>query len=151
MGTMTYLTVGGDANHGTAAAYGREMGDYFAEQVARSKPGRPHDLPVKRALDLSFAILGLLILAPVLIVIALFIRLDTRGPVVFRQTRGGLNGRTFRIYKFRTLCVLENDCNVRQVTYGDERVTRVGRFLRAWSLDELPQLFNVLIGEMSLV
>jgi lipopolysaccharide/colanic/teichoic acid biosynthesis glycosyltransferase len=71
--------------------------------------------------------------------------------VLFRQTRKGLNGRTFRIYKFRTMRVLEDGAVVRQATRGDARVTRIGRILRSTSLDELPQLLNVLSGEMALV
>ncbi len=90
-------------------------------------------------------------LAPLLFLIALLIRFDSNGPALFRQTRTGLNGRQFRIYKFRTMRVQEDGSAVRQATKGDSRVTRVGRFLRKTSLDELPQLINVLRGEMALV
>ncbi len=104
-----------------------------------------------RVLDIAGAAMGLLVLAPLLVFIALLIRLDTPGPVLFRQTRKGLNGQVFRIYKFRTMRVLEDGAVVRQATRGDARVTRIGRILRSTSLDELPQLLNVLSGEMALV
>ncbi len=93
----------------------------------------------------------LLLLAPLLVLIALLIRLDSPGPVLFRQTRTGLNGRVFRIYKFRTMHVQEDGPEVRQACRMDPRVTCVGRILRRTHLDELPQLINVLRGEMSLV
>ncbi len=102
-------------------------------------------------MDVTVAGLGLLALAPLFLLLALMIRLDSSGPVLFCQTRKGLNGRAFRIYKFRTMRVLEDGAVVRQATRGDARVTRVGRILRATSIDELPQLLNVLLGEMSLV
>jgi lipopolysaccharide/colanic/teichoic acid biosynthesis glycosyltransferase len=85
------------------------------------------------------------------VLVALAIRLDSPGPVLFRQTRTGLNGRVFRIYKFRTMRVLEDGPEVRQACRGDARVTCVGRILRRTHLDELPQLLNVLRGEMALV
>jgi exopolysaccharide biosynthesis polyprenyl glycosylphosphotransferase len=83
--------------------------------------------------------------------VALAVRLDSPGPILFRQSRNGFNGRPFRIYKFRSMTVLEDGPVVTQATRQDSRVTRVGRFLRRSSLDELPQLFNVLKGDMSLV
>ena len=104
-----------------------------------------------RAMDVTIAGLGLLALAPLFLLLALMIRLDSSGPILFRQTRTGLHGRSFRIYKFRTMRVLEDGSVVRQATRGDARVTRVGRILRSTSIDELPQLLNVLLGEMSLV
>lgn len=106
---------------------------------------------VKRAIDIVLAGIGLVVLAPVLAVIAIAIRFDTAGPVFFIQIRAGFNGRPFRIYKFRTMVTLENGPVIRQARRGDPRVTRVGRTLRHFSLDELPQLLNVLRGEMSLV
>jgi putative colanic acid biosysnthesis UDP-glucose lipid carrier transferase len=94
----------------------------------------------------------LLAIAPLLVVIALFIKLDSPGPVFFRQPRMGWNGKTFRIWKFRSMYVhpVEAD-KVQQATKNDPRITRVGAILRKTSLDELPQVFNVLMGEMSLV
>jgi putative colanic acid biosynthesis UDP-glucose lipid carrier transferase len=105
----------------------------------------------KRGLDLTIAIALLVGLAPLLLAIALVIRFESAGPALFRQRRLGLNGKTFRIFKFRSMHVLEDGEQVRQAEPGDTRITRVGRFLRASSLDELPQLVNVVLGEMSLV
>jgi undecaprenyl-phosphate galactose phosphotransferase/putative colanic acid biosynthesis UDP-glucose lipid carrier transferase len=84
-------------------------------------------------------------------IVALAIKLDSPGPVVFVQNRHGFNGRRFRIFKFRTMCVLEDDASIKQAQRLDKRVTRIGAWLRKSSIDELPQLFNVLIGDMSLV
>jgi exopolysaccharide biosynthesis polyprenyl glycosylphosphotransferase len=105
----------------------------------------------KRGLDLCLSITALIFLAPILVVIAFFVRIESEGPVLFRQQRLGLNGKPFRIFKFRTMHVLEDGDEIRQAEPNDRRVTRVGRFLRSSSLDELPQLINVLKGEMSLV
>src|SRR4051794_414128 len=109
------------------------------------------ELEADRFLDLILASTGLFVLFPLLILIAGMIRLDSPGPALFRQTRTGLNGRQFRIYKFRTMTVQEDGAVIRQATQGDARVTRIGRMLRKTSLDELPQLINVIRGEMSLV
>jgi putative colanic acid biosynthesis UDP-glucose lipid carrier transferase len=106
---------------------------------------------LKRALDLSIAIPLVVIFAPFLALITLLIVLDSRGPAIFRQRRLGLDGRPFDIFKFRTMHVLENGDNVVQVRRNDPRVTRFGHWLRRTSIDELPQLFNVIYGEMSLV
>jgi putative colanic acid biosynthesis UDP-glucose lipid carrier transferase len=96
---------------------------------------------------------GLLLLAalPLGLLVALLVKLDSRGPVLFRQQRIGLGGRTFQIFKFRTMHVLEDGEKVVQAMRGDPRVTRLGTFLRKFGLDELPQLLNVLAGDMSLV
>jgi exopolysaccharide biosynthesis polyprenyl glycosylphosphotransferase len=93
----------------------------------------------------------LLLLAPLLAVISLMIKLDSPGPVIFRQRRKGFNGREFTIYKFRTMSVLEDGATICQARRNDGRVTRIGRLLRATSIDELPQLVNVLEGDMSVV
>jgi undecaprenyl-phosphate galactose phosphotransferase/putative colanic acid biosynthesis UDP-glucose lipid carrier transferase len=106
---------------------------------------------VKRIFDLISAAVGLVLLAPLLLITSLAIKLDSSGPVLFRQRRKGFNGREFAIYKFRTMNVLEDGPCIRQAQRDDRRVTRVGRILRASSIDELPQLFNVLAGKMSLV
>lgn len=103
------------------------------------------------AFDAALAALAILLLLPLLSLIALLITLDSRGPVLFQQARTGLNGRQFYIYKFRTMYVQENGPIVRQASRGDVRVTRLGKFLRRSSLDELPQLFNVLKCEMAMV
>jgi putative colanic acid biosynthesis UDP-glucose lipid carrier transferase len=105
----------------------------------------------KRGFDICFAVSAIMVLAPVLIAIALAIRVDSRGPAIFRQERGGFGGRKFRIWKFRTMRVAEDGASVRQAVRDDARITRLGRFLRRTSLDEFPQLVNVLIGDMSLV
>ena len=105
----------------------------------------------KRATDLVLSTLLLLLLAPLLLMVAVAIRLDTSGAALFCQWRVGLGGRQFRIWKFRTLTVAEDGDDVAQVTKADPRVTRLGRILRRTSLDELPQLINVFWGEMSLV
>jgi putative colanic acid biosynthesis UDP-glucose lipid carrier transferase len=105
----------------------------------------------KRGLDLLVASLAIAFVAPMLVAIAIAIALDSRGPLLFRQLRVGKGGRLFNIYKFRTMHVLENGHTVVQAVQNDARVTRVGRVLRTLSLDELPQLFNVLLGDMTLV
>jgi exopolysaccharide biosynthesis polyprenyl glycosylphosphotransferase len=105
----------------------------------------------KRAIDIAIGSSVLLFLAPALLVIAAAIKLDSPGPVFFRQRRNGYRGRQFRILKFRTMCVLEDGDSVTQASRDDQRVTRVGRWLRKSSFDELPQLLNILRGEMSLV
>ena len=105
----------------------------------------------RRLLDLAVAIALLLILAPVLMVLAIAIRLDSSGPAFFRQERIGRGGRAFRILKFRTMRVDAESRGV-QITIGrDPRITRVGEILRRYKLDELPQLLNILRGEMSWV
>jgi Undecaprenyl-phosphate glucose phosphotransferase len=106
---------------------------------------------VKRIMDVALSGLGLLVLAPVLAVMAFAIRFDSPGPVFFTQRRVGFNGRPFRIYKFRTMTTLDDGPAIQQARRDDARVTRIGRLLRRSSLDELPQLLNVLRGEMSLI
>ena len=105
----------------------------------------------KRILDIVLSGLGLIVLTPVFLALALAIRLDSRGPVVFRQRRYGFNQKQFTILKFRSMTVLEDGPRVTQASPNDRRVTRVGYWLRRLSLDELPQLWNVLLGQMSLV
>jgi Undecaprenyl-phosphate glucose phosphotransferase len=109
------------------------------------------EMIAKRALDITFAALVLVLLAPLLALISLAIKLDSPGPVIFRQRRKGFNGREFTIYKFRTMSVLEDGARICQARRNDTRVTRIGRLLRATSIDELPQLLNVLNGDMSVV
>lgn len=106
---------------------------------------------LKRVFDLFLTILGLGILWPLFLVVALLIKLDDGGPVFFRQERVGYKGRIFRIWKFRTM-VVDAEQQGKLLTIGkDPRVTRVGRWLRKTKIDELPQLFNVLLGDMSFV
>lgn len=109
------------------------------------------DAAAKRALDLAVAIPLLVFLAPLLLLIAIAVRLDSRGTSLFRQTRLGAGGKPFTIYKFRTMNVAENGAQIEQARRRDPRVTRLGRFLRLTSLDELPQLLNVIEGDMSIV
>jgi putative colanic acid biosysnthesis UDP-glucose lipid carrier transferase len=109
---------------------------------------------LKRAMDVVLAAVGLVVLSPVFLLVALIIKVDSPGPVLYRQARNGLHGEVFSLIKFRTLRVETCDPpegQFRQVTHDDPRVTRAGRFLRWTSLDELPQLINVLRGEMSIV
>ncbi|HUO93162.1 MAG TPA: exopolysaccharide biosynthesis polyprenyl glycosylphosphotransferase [Rhizomicrobium sp.] len=106
---------------------------------------------IKRLIDIAVAGTALLLLAPAMLLIAIAIKLDSAGPVFFRQRRNGYRGRPFRIVKFRTMSVLEDGEAVTQARRDDQRVTRVGRWLRKTSFDELPQLLNILRGEMSLV
>jgi putative colanic acid biosynthesis UDP-glucose lipid carrier transferase len=106
---------------------------------------------LKTTIDRLSAGAALLVLSPVLLSIALAIRLESKGPVIFRQPRHGKNNSIFYIWKFRTMTVTETGADVRQATIGDERITRLGCFLRRTSIDELPQLVNVLKGDMSLV
>jgi Undecaprenyl-phosphate glucose phosphotransferase len=106
---------------------------------------------LKRSLDIVGAGIAFVLLLPLMLVVALCIKLDAKGPILFTQRRNGFNNSTFRIYKFRTMRVLEDGDIIPQATRGDPRVTRFGRLLRQTSIDELPQLFNVLIGSMSLV
>jgi putative colanic acid biosynthesis UDP-glucose lipid carrier transferase len=104
-------------------------------------------------MDVALTLGALIVLSPMLLLIALIIRLDSLGPALYRQTRNGQNGREFVMLKFRTLRIeicASPDGLFRQITADDPRVTRVGRFLRWTSLDELPQLVNVLRGEMSI-
>ncbi len=108
-------------------------------------------LIVKRAFDLFFAAIGLLFLLPLFLVISICISLDSAGPVFFRQERVGRYGRIFRIHKFRTMRDGADKTGVLLTRSGDDRITRTGRFLRRYKLDELPQLFDVVRGEMSLV
>lgn len=106
---------------------------------------------IKRAFDIALAGSALVLLMPFLLLVALLVRLDSPGPILFRQTRTGRHGRPFQILKFRSMSVVEDGPSVRQATPGDSRVTRIGRLLRKSSIDELPQLLNVLAGDMSIV
>lgn len=107
---------------------------------------------VKRFLDVTASFLGLVLLSPLMLAVSILIKIDSRGPVIFRQTRIGRNGKVFEIYKFRSMCVgAEKTGSGVYSEKGDARVTRIGKILRATSIDELPQLLNILKGEMSFV
>jgi len=111
------------------------------------------NLFIKRLIDFFGSLVGVIILSPILIIIALLIKLTSKGPVFFRQERLGKNGKVFKIFKFRTMIVdaekMGDGLFVK--TEQDNRITKIGKILRATSLDELPQLINVIIGDMSLV
>jgi Undecaprenyl-phosphate glucose phosphotransferase len=117
----------------------------------RRMPLSPLELMEKRALDLLAASAALLVLTPLLIVTAILIKLDSPGPVFFLQRRFGFNQKPFQIIKFRSMRTCEDGPVIRQARKDDPRVTRIGRWLRRWNIDEVPQLFNVIKGEMSLV
>lgn len=116
---------------------------------------------VKRAVDLLGAGLGILAISPLLLTVMLLIKLDSKGPIFYKQERVGYQGKTFGMYKFRTMrpdadkmieqLKAQNENNVMFKMKNDPRITRIGRFLRRYSIDELPQLINVLTGDMSLV
>lgn len=107
---------------------------------------------IKRCEDLLIASLLLLVLAPVIVLLSVLIKLDSPGPVLFRQKRYGYNNQLIEVFKFRSMYHHHSDANAeQQTTRGDARITRIGRFIRRTSLDELPQLFNVLLGNMSMV
>ena len=127
-----------------------EVGTAWTAELKRA-PLSVAEQALKRAFDVLAASLGIILLSPLLLTSVLLIKLDSKGPVLFTQTRNGFNGRSFRIFKFRTMRVLEDGPKIRQATRNDPRVTDVGRWLRRTSIDELPQLFNVLGGSMSLV
>ncbi|WP_397400022.1 sugar transferase [Phenylobacterium sp.] len=105
----------------------------------------------KRIFDIVTSLGALLFFLPLLLTIGTLVRLESTGPALFRQRRTGLNGVIFTVFKFRTMTVAEDGATVRQATRGDARITPFGAILRKFSLDELPQLLNVLRGEMSLI
>lgn len=133
------------ATFGSAAVGGLRM------PVVSAVPAWEQERLLKYMLDYTVALVGLLALAPLFALIALAIKLESPGPVFFRQRRYGYNNRVFRIFKFRTMTVTEDGTVVTQAVRNDARVTRVGRLLRSTSIDELPQLINVLLGHMSVV
>jgi exopolysaccharide biosynthesis polyprenyl glycosylphosphotransferase len=126
-----------------------EMGDLKTLQVSRP-PLSLLDRAIKRAFDIVVATVGLVLLAPLFAIVAIAIKLESRGNVIFWQKRHGYNNTTIDVAKFRTMFVTDDDCFV-QAKPKDARVTHIGRLLRSTNIDELPQLFNVLIGNMSIV
>jgi polysaccharide biosynthesis protein PslA len=115
------------------------------------QPLAPLQALLKRAFDITVASLALIILAPVFAVTAFLIRRDSAGPIFFKQRRRGYNHQEFRIYKFRSMTTMDDGDDIKQAKVNDPRITRVGSMLRRYNLDELPQLLNVLRGEMSIV
>lgn len=113
---------------------------------------RSLELGVKRAIDITLSLTALVVLLPLLLAVALLIKLESPGPVFFRQARWGQGCRIIHVFKFRSMRLDQCDATgVRQTVEGDPRITRIGRFIRKTNIDELPQLFNVLKGDMSLV
>ena len=140
--------------------------DIFAFDLIQARSGELFGIPVvalcetpfcgyrgviKRFTDIAFAASILLIATPLMLVLAVMVRMSSPGPVIFSQRRYGLDGREITVWKYRSMTVLEDGAQVVQATREDARITAVGRFMRRYSLDELPQLFNVLQGRMSLV
>jgi putative colanic acid biosynthesis UDP-glucose lipid carrier transferase len=128
----------------------RRFGNTIAVEFVRA-PLSMAERFMKRMLDLVCSVAAIVVLMPMFAIIAITIKLDSSGPVFFVQTRHGFNSKRFRIFKFRTMTVQEDGETVRQAVRNDSRITRVGMWLRKTSLDELPQLFNVLMGDMSIV
>jgi Undecaprenyl-phosphate glucose phosphotransferase len=127
-----------------------DIGAGVAVELQR-RPCSTFDQTIKRLIDIAFAAAGLLALWPMMLMVAALIRLDSPGPIFFAQRRTGFNGRVFRILKFRSMTTADDGNVIRQASRGDARVTRIGGWLRSTSIDELPQLINVLRGEMSIV
>jgi len=140
--------------------------DIFAFDLIQARSGELFGIPVvalcetpfcgyrgviKRFTDIAFAAAMLLVASPLMLTLAVLVRMSSPGPVIFAQRRYGLDGREITVWKYRSMTVLEDGAQVVQATKEDARITRVGRFMRRYSLDELPQLFNVLQGRMSLV
>ena len=124
----------------------------MATVLVSSGPLSVREQLLKRAMDLSIAGAALVFLAPLMIAVAVAVRLDSRGPVLFRQQRVGLGNQLFSVLKFRSMRMEQSDtAGTRSTARDDDRITRVGRFIRTTSIDELPQLFNVLRGDMSVV
>jgi Undecaprenyl-phosphate glucose phosphotransferase len=129
----------------------RHIGEQTLLQIAEP-PLTDWDITVKRIEDVVVASLALVLLSPLMLLTAIAIKLDSRGPVLFKQARAGFNGQTIELWKFRSMYVEATDPHAsRQTSKRDPRVTRVGRFIRRTSIDELPQLWNVLEGRMSVV
>ncbi|MET3521035.1 undecaprenyl-phosphate glucose phosphotransferase [Mesorhizobium abyssinicae] len=116
------------------------------------KPINDWDSVAKRAFDILFSIIGIIVFSPVMLATAIAIKLDSKGPVLFKQKRHGFNNEVIEVYKFRSMYTDRSDPTAKQtVTKNDPRVTRVGRFIRKTSIDELPQFFNSLFGSLSLI
>jgi Undecaprenyl-phosphate glucose phosphotransferase len=131
-------------------ANSRSIGHILTAELKRAPLNR-REQAAKRIVDILGATLGILLLSPLMVAVAVLIKGESRGPIIFKQRRSGFNGRMFRIFKFRTMTVLEDGPVIQQAKRDDDRFTRLGRWLRRTNIDELPQLFNVLFGEMSLV
>jgi Undecaprenyl-phosphate glucose phosphotransferase len=115
------------------------------------RPLSPVDILIKRSFDIAVAASALVLLSPLCLIMAILIKLDSPGPVLFLQRRYGFNQEPFRIVKFRTMTTLDDDRHVKHTSEDDPRITSIGRWMRRYNIDELPQLLNVLLGQMSLV
>jgi len=153
-----------DLRDTTASIY--YVPDIFVFDLIQARSGEIQGIPVvamcetpfygyrgvaKRLTDIVLSLIILLLLLPLLAIIAVMVKWSSAGPIIFQQRRYGLDGREIGVYKFRTMHVMEDGAQIRQATRSDQRITRIGAFLRRSSLDELPQLINVLQGRMSLV
>jgi putative colanic acid biosysnthesis UDP-glucose lipid carrier transferase len=153
-----------DLRDTTASIY--YVPDIFVFDLIQARSGEIHGIPVvamcetpfygyrgvaKRLTDIGFSTVMLLLLLPLLVLIAFLVKATSPGPIIFKQRRYGLDGREIAVYKFRTMRVTEDGDHIRQASRSDQRITRVGSVLRRSSMDELPQLINVLQGRMSLV
>lgn len=127
-----------------------QFGNVVTMHVFQS-PLSPFKRAIKRAFDIAAAVAALVLASPFFVIVPLAIKLDSRGPIFFRQTRHGYNNEPISVLKFRSMTVMEHGDNFTPVARQDPRVTRVGRFLRRTNIDELPQLLNVLVGDMSMV
>jgi putative colanic acid biosynthesis UDP-glucose lipid carrier transferase len=148
----------------TASVY--YVPDIFAIDLIQARSGELFGIPVvalcetpfygyrgvvKRIIDIALAVTVLVVALPLMLALTVLVRMSSPGPVIFKQRRYGLDGREIMVYKFRTMNVIEDGPNIIQASREDARITAVGRFMRRYSLDELPQLVNVLQGHMSLV
>ena len=153
-----------DLRDTTASIY--YVPDIFVFDLIQARSGEIHGIPVvamcetpfygyrgvtKRLIDIGLSVIVLLLFLPLLLLIALMVKISSPGPVIFKQRRYGLDGREIAVYKFRTMTVTEDGTQIRQASKTDKRITRIGAVLRRTSMDELPQLINVLQGRMSLV
>jgi exopolysaccharide biosynthesis polyprenyl glycosylphosphotransferase len=124
---------------------------YFLHQKAFSILSNGRSQMVKRVFDLFIATLALVLVAPICLITAMIIRLESKGPVIFKQLRTGQYNREFKVYKFRSMCTDAEKDGAQWASLNDSRITRVGNFIRKTRIDELPQLINVIKGDMSLV
>jgi lipopolysaccharide/colanic/teichoic acid biosynthesis glycosyltransferase len=131
--------------HTPEVMFGRDEDDYIAPPLDAGAVS-----PFKYLIDAGLSLCALIILSPLLLAVAIAIKLDSPGPVFFTQQRNGKNGKVFRIYKFRSMRHAAVN-TFKQCTHGDSRVTRLGQFLRKSSIDELPQLINIVKGDMAIV
>ena len=139
------------------------MTDFRVNDIGDEKKGIKVYLLVKRVIDIVGSLIGLILLSPIFLIVAIAIKLDSKGPIIFGHTRKGIGGKDIKVYKFRTMYqnsqeIFDNFTKEQKEEFyknfkleNDPRVTKIGRFIRKTSIDELPQLINVLKGEMSLV